>query len=304
MSMRIAMHEFETAPVRDIGSGGVAIVGTVFDDRGAAAHEFLRSSAFQLVEATYDPQSFEVIVDGTRRVADEANEMFDSYLSEPLVLEATTLGIPEIIFVCHAARERSVQQLRMLYVEPRRYANPRRDHVLHKRDFELSDEFPGFMPIPGHVFNLSDPRPTRGIFFLGFEDRRLDRALEDHQMIDPQQCGLVFGVPAFKPGWEMNSFARNIRVIRDKALRSELFYCGAENPAAAYAVLKKVRDSLSAQERMFIAPLGTKPNGIGAALFCAEHDNIGLLYDHPRRRTKRSEDVSRWHVFEAFFISP
>lgn len=302
--MRIVMRESETVPIHDVGSSRVAIVGEAVDDRGVAALDFLRNAGFHLVEAKYNTESFEIVIDGKASVADDANEVFEPFLAGPLILEATTLGIPEILLACRAKREHPGGALRMLYVEPRRYSNPRRNHVLHKRDFELSEEFPGFTPIPGHVLNLNDPRPTRGVFFLGFEDRRLDRALEDHQMIDPSNCGLVFGVPAFRPGWEMNSFARNVRVIRDKGFRSELFYCGAENPAAAYAVLEEVKNSLSVTERMFVAPLGTKPNGIGAALFCSEHPEIGMLYDHPRRRFKRSESLSRWHLFDAFFPAP
>jgi hypothetical protein len=172
---------------------------------------------------------------------------------------------------------------------------------LHRRDFELTDEFVGFKSIPEFVINLADPRPSRGVLFLGYEERRLDRILEDHQMINGDNCSVVFGVPAFWPGWEMNSFTKNLRVIRDKGIHPEIAFCGAENPLAAYEALRAVSSSLKADERMFIAPLGTKPHGIGAALFCAEETTAGILYDHPKRRVGRTESATRWHLYEAEF---
>lgn len=293
------MRREESAQLLAIPKCQTALVGVAIDDRGIAAHDYLRASGCRLVLAEYQPESFELTIDGHTRHADDFAELLSPFLGASLILEATTLGIPEILLTSRAIRDTAGLSVRLLYVEPLRYSNPRRTHVLHKRDFELSSKFPGFRPIPGHVLNLNDPRRTKGVFFLGFEDRRLDRAFEDHQMIDPRNCGLVFGVPGFRPGWEMNSFARNVRVIRDKGLRPELFFCAAENPAAAHFVLTQVKDSLQEKERMFVAPLGTKPNGIGAVLFCAEHPEVGVLYDHPHRKQGRSEALGRWHYFEA-----
>jgi hypothetical protein len=52
---------------------------------------------------------------------------------------------------------------------------------------------------------------------------------------------------------------------------------------------------------MYIAPIGTKPHGIGAALFAATHEDVGILYDHPRRREGRSSKVGKWHLFNVSF---
>jgi hypothetical protein len=139
------------------------------------------------------------------------------------------------------------------------------------------------------------------IFLLGYEERRLEVALEDYQMIGPASCSLVFGVPAFKPGWEMNSFANNVRVIRDKNLSGGIHFCGAENPAATIQVLEEIKRSIRPSERLFLAPIGTKPNGIGVALFASQDIECGILFDHPVRSTKRTSKVSRWHLFEVEF---
>jgi len=250
---------------------------------------------------TYRSDSFQLSLDGTVTDADDVDSLYAVLKNESLILEATTLGIAELLLMSRAAKRGGAAKLAFLYVEPLRYVGRTRGDLLHRRDFELTEEFLGFKSIPEFVINLADPRPSRGVFFLGYEERRLDRAFEDHQMINGDNCTVVFGVPGFSPGWEMNSFSRNLRIIRDKGVRPEVAFCGAENPQAAYGLLHRVSSSLKTDERMFVAPLGTKPNGIGVALFCATHSNIGVLYDHPRRKPGRTESVTQWHLYEAVF---
>ncbi len=278
-----------------------ALIGVPIDDRGKASVEFLTRFGIKNSELTYRSDTFQIFMDGKATGADEIDNLVTDLRNETIVLEATTLGLAEILLFCRAAKTVGIQKLGFIYVEPLRYVTPARPGLLHRRDFELTEEFPGFRSIPEFVINLADSRPTRGVLFLGYEERRLDRILEDHQMINGDNCTVVFGVPAFSPGWEMNSFSRTLRVLRDKGIRPEIEFCGAENPLAAYGLLKRVASSLKHEERMFIAPLGTKPMGIGAALFCSENNNIGVLYDHPRRRAGRSESATRWHYFEARF---
>ena len=279
----------------------IAFVGSAIDDRGARAIEFLRGLGLTVLPLSYDEESFSISIDKETIGADDIDEALKPFIKASIVLEATTLGVAEILLCCRGLRGLGAGSLAFTYVEPQRYlAQPRRD-LLHKRDFELSTAFPGFRPIPGFVINLADPRPSKGFFFLGYEDRRLDRALEDHQMIDGSRSSVVFGVPAFSPGWEMNAFSRNLRVLRDKGIRPEISFCGAENPLAAFQLIEHAYASLLDTERLFVAPLGTKPASIAVALFCSDKDDVGVLYDHPKRRPRRSEDVARWHLYQVSF---
>ncbi len=107
----------------------------------------------------------------------------------------------------------------------------------------------------------------------------------------------MFGVPAFKAGWEMDAVANNIAVIREQNIREGLHYCGAENPASVVDVLESLEAGLDANQRMFVAPIGTKPHGIGVALFASERKDIGIIYDHLRRKQGRTTAVENWHLF-------
>jgi hypothetical protein len=299
--MKIIMQEAKSVSDLTVSDWQVAIVGASVDDRGAAAVQFANSHAREVHSIDYDETNFEIVLDDKRFNAEALVDRLDVLDGKSVLLEATTLGFVQIFLCCRALRLRGHKAIGLIYVEPLAYSNPRRSHVLHKRDFELSETVSGYRAIPGATFLLSDRRPRHGVFFLGYEESRLDVALEDLEMFDPASCSVVFGVPAFKPGWEMNAFANNIRVIRSKAVSGGTHFCGAENPAAAVDVLDDIRGSLPPGSKMFVAPIGTKPTGIGAALFAAEHPDVGILYDHPRRRTGRSREVSSWHLYRAEF---
>lgn len=299
--MKINMQKSENEGILSFVGCEISLVGKPVDDRGNAAVNYLIRKSAEVCSIEYDADTFVFNIKDKKINAEDVTDYLSTFRDKSITLEATTLGFVEILLCCRALKELGIQKLQLLYVEPSKYKKPRRSQLLHKRDFELSDEFPGYIGIPGATMYLSDRYMQRGVFFLGYEERRLDRALEDYSMIKSDNCSVVFGVPAYKPGWEMDAFANNIRVIKDKNIRGGIYYCGAENPAATVILLNEIYSGLRAKERMFIAPIGTKPNGIGVALFVADHPDVGILYDHPKKREKRSIKVSNWHLYDVEF---
>jgi hypothetical protein len=279
----------------------VGLIGEILDDRGKAAVAFIQQNTREVIKSVYDPDTFKLQVGEDRFHADDAQQGLRFLSGSSVVLETSTLGFVEILLLAKTLWAMKVDRISFLYVEPENYAlsNPamRRSYLLSKRDFELSEEVPNYKPIPGATRILTDRTGQRTVFFLGYEERRLDRALEDNQMVQPSNCSVVFGVPAFRPGWEMDAFANNIRIIGERRLRGGIQFCGAENPAAAFNVLEKIRRSVSSKETLVIGPIGTKPMGIGAALFATVHPDVGILYDHPKRSKYRTNSVARWHLY-------
>jgi hypothetical protein len=296
--MKLLMQESESYSQLFFSPFEMALMGSVIDDRGAAAHRFVWENSQKVVTLEYDPDEYTLKVDDAVIYADDIDGLVERFHGQRILLESTTLGFVELLLCARSFMRSSIDNFHIVYVEPGEYRRARRTALLNKRDFELSDEVPGYRGFPGATMMLTDKEIQRGVFFLGYEERRLDQALEDFQMINPDRCMAVFGVPAFKPGWEMDAFVNNIRVIRDKNIRGGIRYCGAENPKSAIDLLSDVYSSLENGERMFVVPIGTKPLGVGAALFAAAHHDVKVLYDHPRRRPERSKEVSRWHLYE------
>jgi len=300
--MNVLMQKARAFSELEFSKWGTAIVGPAVDARGREAVAFAKANSDKLIEMHYDEATFEMEINGERINSEDTADSLSAVAASRVILESTTLGFVETFMCCRSLLNAGLRSMSILYVEPRTYSAPRRSQVLHKRDFDLSEAVPGYRPIPGATFHLSALKPQHAVFFLGYEDHRFEVALEElQQTVRPQDCSVVLGVPAFQPGWEMNSFANNVHVIRSNDLSGGIHFCGAENPAAAAEILLEIRKSLRSDARMFLVPIGTKPMGIAAAIFAAEHEDVGLLYDHPRRRTDRSSQSSSWHLYEARF---
>jgi hypothetical protein len=295
------MQEFETKSAISSRKYNVAIAGKAVDERGEAAIDFVKNNAERFISIEYNSEDFTLAIEQDVINAENLDEYIEILNGKTIILEATTLGFAEIYLCIKSLYEKHHQEVSILYIEPLEYHNLYRSKLMQRRDFDLSAEFSGYRAIPGATIMLTDRYSQRGVFFLGFEERRLDRALEDFQMIQTNRCAVVFGVPAYKTGWEMNSFAKNIRVIRDKNIKGGVYFCGANNPLSTINLLTTIYESLDSGERMFVVPIGTKPVGIGVALFISQHSDVGLLYDHPRQQAKRSHEISKWHIFDVEF---
>jgi len=272
-----------------------AIVGLPIDARGIAATEFARANANAVHEFRYDPESLSVWLDGTSFTAEEPEKAFLRLHDGPILLEATSLGFVEILACCRALLQLGRRAITMIYIEPLEYFRPRRSQLVHRRDYELSDEVHEFNAVPGNAILLLRDRPVRVMVFAGFEGQRLFR-LQEKLGRTPSEFNFIFGVPAYHPGWEMNAFANNFRFVSGEQMIGRVHFCGAQNPSSAYEILCDVQSACNG-ERLLVAPIGTKPHGIGCALYLCEHPEAGVVYDNPVRKKRRSDKVGSWHLF-------
>lgn len=297
--MNIKMQKRDSSDELKFSTWDIGIIGETVDERGCAAIEFIKINVKKIISVQYNSNDLNISINGNILNVEDFQDYLISLKGKSIILETTTLGFAEILLCSKAWFSLGSNNMDLLYIEPEQYNNPNRKIITNKRDFELSDEVPGYKAIPGTMFMLSDRYKQFGVFFLGYEEQRLDRVFQDFEMINPSRCTIIFGVPAFKPGWEMDAIANNIRVIENKNIKGGIKFCGAENPASVILLLEKIYKSVEPNGKMFIVPIGTKPNGIGVALFVSIHDNVGILYDHPVKRGGRSEKVSKWHLFTA-----
>ncbi len=297
--MKIQIQE-KTDP-KDIifPSWDISLLSTPLDYRGNLSTSFVKGCCKEIITLKYIPHEFKIEVNGSK-INSEDEKFLSDVGSKSIVLDATTLGFAELLLSIKRLKILGIDKIDVIYLEPGGYNNPRSTSLLSKRDFELSGEMFGYMAIPGTTLMLSDRSKQRGVFILGYEGSRFDRALEEFE-IDTSNVVTIFGIPAFKTGWEIPSISNNVRVIKDKNVRSELQYCSASNPDSSLRYLEEVYESLQPEERMFIVPLGSTPMGIGVILFLLNHSDVGVLYDHPERSPGRSNSVSKWHLYEIEF---
>jgi hypothetical protein len=295
----VSMQEADDAARLNHDRWDIGVIGNTVDDRGTAATDFVNKCCDQVSVIRYNPDEFVVECDDKDVNYETFREDLE-WSGKKILIEASTLGFSEVLVSCERV-SKAGGVVDIVYVEPFLYKLSGRTPLLHRRDFELSDEVPGYRGIPGHTLLLEQSARISCVFFLGYEERRLDRALEDFNFLRPDGCAVVFGVPAFQPGWEMDAFANNVRVMRERDLRGGVYFCGAESPSSAIETLTRIKQGLTKGERMIVAPIGTKPCGIGAALFSIQNPDVGILYDHPSRSSQRSEKVGNWHLYSIDF---
>ncbi|MGZ3790665.1 MAG: hypothetical protein ACXVCQ_19230, partial [Bacteriovorax sp.] len=119
--------------------------GDTVDDRGGSAINFDNDSITERVLVSYDYEKMELTVGDGVLTADRAIELFTPYIAnKSILLEATTLGVPELFFAIKSLIDSKIDNFLIIYVEPKNYSRttPAAD------SFALTELNAGYKPIP------------------------------------------------------------------------------------------------------------------------------------------------------------
>lgn len=290
MKVRFFSVSGKSAAELQLPENMVLLHGEELDERGESACQSAPENA--RVQLSFGVDDMSLTVGNQRKPSDSAVELLSVHDWRKVVLEATTLGFAELFCAINALLAGGATSINIIYVEPAEYTRDGKGADL----FALSEPTRGYVAIPNAIVDLASEEVEAGVFFLGFEPERLDRALEEYQMIASKYVKVVFGIPAYHPGWELDAIIPHLTALEGHKLQPD--YCSANDPEAAFECLERTRDTLGADKRMFVAPIGPKPCGIASAIFASVYpEQVGLLFDHPRRKKKRSSGVDLWHRF-------
>lgn len=281
----------------------LAVVGdSEIDDRSKAACCFCTEHATSCFKLAYSVTDKVCLIDGSKALHGALRVRIRG--KKRLLIEATSLNCPEILILLRAVIEERVEHVTFLYLEPIEYRRAIKGRLADYRAFDLSNNS-RFQSIHGFMTDLSDLPPGQAVFFLGFEKARLAQAFEQEEALQGWKSHAVIGVPAFEPAWEIDTMSNNINQL---ASREFVFqFCSAASVDAAYSLLVRLLESDKGGNSVLVAPLGTKPHTIGAALFAAEHnayDRAVVLFDHPQKRSGRSYKIRKWHLYDVAVRHP
>lgn len=299
--MQIEMQYGENHTSLEHDKWDVAFVGNAIDMRGKESINYLKENTVTCNLFVYEKGEFIISVNGSPFYKDDIDSELSHLINvdSKVVLDSTTLTFPEILIVSQFLKNRCLVSISILYIEPADYKKKRKpDLILHKRDFELSEEVYGYEAIPGHALSLTNDIDQKLVYLCGFESERIDRAMEDSQSMGAN-CYCLFGVPAMSPGWEMDSFDNNLSVIKERKMTGGISFCGATNPQSVFKQLEKIYEGLGDEDQLFVIPLGTKPMSIGATMFLLSKpkDRVAVLYDHPLELEERALKIANWHLY-------
>jgi hypothetical protein len=221
-----------------------------------------------------------------------------------VLLDATTLGLGEILQILIVAGNVGLKKIEFLYTEPKHYSQ-KNNHLSDSqssRKFDLTRNCK-FRALQGFAQEYDISQSATHIFFLGFEPGRIRNAIEQRGEIDTDRykCHMIVGVPAFQTGWESNSIRPHLALMEElNVTENSITYCSANSIRETYLTLWQLYSELGDERHCFyVSPLGTKPHTVGTALFLFEtkgNDKItSLYYDHPDRVSKRSSEIGAWH---------
>lgn len=281
---------------------GVAFVGGTVDDRGSATINALKDAATTLSSFRFDPYNQEIYLNDQKTNRQRLSDHISN--SSRILLDATTLGLGEILHVLMAARQAGHRTMEFLYAEPGEYTinNSKNVDEPHDREFKLTTNC-RFQAVQGFAHEYRPNMISAHVFMLGYEPARIRNAFEQRDDLDRKRYGIhvVIGVPAFQSGWESNAIRPHLQVLEELDINDHsITYCQANSIRETYLTLWELYRQLGDERGCFyVSPIGTKPHAVGAALFLLEtkgsEPTTSLYYDHPVRVNKRSTDVSAWH---------
>jgi hypothetical protein len=238
--MQLDMQRFEGSAQLVHDRWDMALVGTAVDDRGEASVRYSRSNADFTVTLQYEALAPRLLVDGESLECEDLTEYIRKLGRSAILLDATSLGVAEIALCCRSFRTTDPARFSFLYVEPGEYNAPNLRDPVQRRVYALSEETPNYTGIPGLTFILEDESPDQTVvFLLGYEGERLERAF-DQLNLNSKNCSVIFGVPAFRAGWETSSFENNIRFLNERNIKGGVFFKAADNPLAVLEFLAYV----------------------------------------------------------------
>ncbi len=278
-------------------SGNIlAFHGIPIDDRGEAALHILKQFSCDMQFFKYNESKFNFTIDTTVFKIEDFYTFINSYDKENIILEATTLSFAEVLYTLSAVlRNETIKNIQILYIEPKEYKF-KNNSISTNDEFDLSEKFQQFPPLPGFTINAED-KNVELIAFLGFEKNRLGQIFTLDETTYSKFIPVI-PLPAFRPGWENRTINNHLKFFTAKYFFTGLKYVSANNPYQSYKLLDKLSRT---KENFRVAPLGTKPNAIGCAVFLvnkeAENTNYGALFDFPIKVSKRSNGIGKSHIY-------
>lgn len=217
-----------------------------------------------------------------------------------LLVDITGISQPAIFFLLKLLHEDiHPDHLFFAYTEPFRYkakSMPSSEDV-----FELTERFIGLRALPGFVRRSIERKKPVIVLLIGFEGKRA-KYVCDTLEVESDNIRVVFGFPGFRPGWQYLAYGGNQSMFEQFQAHRFVWPAAANDPFEAYSALYEIRQNQVESKmdpELVLAPVGTKPHAVGAAIFALQHPtDTRLVYDFPvKARRFRSEGYGTTWIY-------
>lgn len=274
-----------------------AIVGPTIDERCRYCLDYLDGKT-KTYSVEYDSTNFVLCISGSQIQINELPVFIrdEGWADNTIILDATSVNVIELLLLIDAFEKTNIHEFEVLYAEPQNYVSLSA-RSRNRRDFNLSVKYDGYKGVPyfSKITRDSDVK----VFCCGYEAARIQNAIESLP-IGTTDTYLLFGMPPFYVGWDMNAYYNHINFLVTENLNN-IYYCGATNPLSVMMRLQEIYKTLNAEQNMFIAPVGTKPMSLAVCLFLVKMSPLNkcaILFDHPEKRAARSKEVGEVNLYK------
>lgn len=181
----------------------------------------------------------------------------------------------------------------VVYVEPSSYILS--NTSIQGQFYDLSEKIKGIYPLPGFANFNQESDEFLLIPILGFEGARFKYIMEQ---VQPNYRNVypIVGLPGFRPWYIFESLENNMDVLKSTRAWESMSYVPSDCPFSCYYKLDNIRDK-NQDKQLKIAPIGTKPHALAAIMYYLNHPEVEIIYDHPVRKTGRTDGTSKLHVY-------
>lgn len=274
-----------------------AIVGPTIDERCRYCLDYLGEKT-KIYSVDYDSNTFVLGIDGSQIQINDLQAFIrkEGWADETIIIDATSVNVVELLLLIDAFEKTGIHKFEVLYAEPKNYFS-QGTRSRNRRDFNLSVKYDGYKGVP--FFSKITRDSDAKVFCCGYEAARIQNAIESLP-IGTTDTYLLFGMPPFYVGWDMNAYYNHINFLVTENLHN-IYYCGATNPMSVMMRLQDIYKALKPDQNMFIAPVGTKPMSLAVCLFLVKMSSSGkcaILFDHPEKRAARSKEVGEVNLYK------
>jgi hypothetical protein len=264
-----------------------------FDDRSDWTYKHICKISKEIIPVSYCPQEVSLTI-GECEFGIRSLDKYDLPNGKILV-DATTLALPELLHLFDLLNTKK-KAFDVLYVQPTRYTEIKADGIDKIKTFDLSDDGLGIQQVPPYIGYSAN---SMLFFFLGFEGHRFGAIINSDEF-DTRNITCLVGSPPFKLGWENRTLSNNYKQLAEinSTSNARFKFAGANDPIKTYEIIEQVYQSVTYEKQnLCLAPFGTKPAAIAAAQFAVNHNNVVMLYDYVKKKSKRSSGTDLVHIW-------
>ncbi|MDD3173087.1 MAG: hypothetical protein PHF63_05440 [Herbinix sp.] len=171
------------------------------------------------------------------------------------------------------------------YIRPNSYSNQSGNI-----GFSLCSQVMAVNSVPGFARRECDKQTLCS--FLGFEGIRLKGILESVHNVDKFVPFVAF--PSGEPQWYNVTMWNSMDTLQSENKDFAIQKCFSES---IFEAVNLLRQNIQQDERVVLAPLGTRPHSMACAIFACQHPSTRIIYDYVIENSHRAEGIANITIY-------